>query len=101
MEPLNDNELQTVLRQWDPPAAPEHLERRIFGRRPKQPWYVWFLTGAIRVPVPAAAVLLVLLAALTYMTPRNPVPAREIRMSDFQPVSEMKPRIVKRPYESN
>ena len=47
MEPLNDNELRDLLRQWEAPAAPQHLERRIFGEPRKKPWYRWLLTGSI------------------------------------------------------
>lgn len=105
MEPLNDNELRHLLRQWEAPAAPPHLERRIFRGLPKRPWYRWLLTGSVRVPVPALILLLVILAALTYVLPRNrqalPVSGREVRLSDFQPVSELKPRIIRGVYENN
>ncbi len=106
MEPLNDNELRDLLRQWEAPAAPPHLERRIFGEPQKQPWRRWVLTGSIRVPVPVfALLLLVALSALTYILPRArqapPAFAPEVRLSDFQPVAELKPRIIRRAYESN
>ena len=105
MEPLNDNELRDLLRQWEAPAAPPHLERRIFRRPREQPWYRWLLTGSIRVPVPALVLLVVMLSVLMYVLPRNrqalPVSAREVRLSDFQPVSELKPRIIRRTYEGN
>jgi hypothetical protein len=106
MEPLNDNELRDLLRQWEAPAAPPHLERRIFGEPQKQPWYRWMLTGSIRVPVPVFAVLLLLVvSALAYFLPRTrqaqPAFAPEVRFSDFQPVAELKPRIIRRGYERN
>jgi fatty acid desaturase len=105
MEPLNDNELRDLLRQWEAPAAPQHLERRIFGEPRKQPWYRWLLTGSIRVPVPVFALLLVVWSALTYVLPRarqtSSAFAREVRMSDFQPVAELKPRIIRRDYDKN
>ena len=104
MEPLNDNELGDLLRQWEAPAAPPHRERRIFGEPRKQPWHRWLLTGSIRVPVPVFVLLLVL-SALTYVLPRSrPAPpafVREVSLSDFQPVTELKPRIIRRVYESN
>ncbi len=99
MEPLNDSELHDLLRQWDAPAAPPHLERRIFGGPRKRPWYSWLLTGSVRVPVPALVLLLVILGALTYVL--RPVSTHEVRLSDFQPVSELKPKIIRGIYENN
>ncbi len=100
MEPLNDNELSHLLRQWEAPAAPPHLERRIFGKPRKQPWHRWLLMGSIRVPVPVFVLLLLVLSALTYFLPRTrpaaPAPAPELSLSDFQPVAELKPRIIRR-----
>lgn len=105
MEPLNDNELRDLLRQWEAPEAPPHLERRIFAEPPKQPWYRWLLTGSIRIPVPALVLLLLVLSALTYILPRGRRPplatAPELKLSDFQPVAEVKPRIIRRAYENN
>ncbi|MEX2264305.1 MAG: hypothetical protein WD696_20290 [Bryobacteraceae bacterium] len=104
MEPLNDNELRDLLRQWDAPAAPAHLERQIFGEPRKQRWR-WLLTGSIRVPVPVFALLLLVLSALMYVLPRSrrapPAFAHEVSLSDFQPVAELKPRIIRRAYETN
>lgn len=105
MEPLNDNELRDLLRQWEAPAAPPHLERRIFGEPGKQPWHRWLLTGSIRIPVPVFVLLLAVLSALTYLAPHKrqvaPAPTREVRLSDFQPVAELKPRIIRRAYEND
>ncbi len=105
MEPLNENELHDLLHQWEAPAAPPHLERRIFGEPLKQPRYRWLLTGSIRLPVPVFVLLLLVLSALTYVLPRGrrPPPAAvpEVRLSDFQPVAELKPRIIRRAYENN
>ena len=105
MEPLNDNELLDLLRQWEAPAAPPHLERRIFGEPRKQPWHHWLLTGSIRIPVPVFVLLLLVLSALSYVLPRGrrapPAVMREVSLSDFQPVAEMKPRIIRRAYENN
>ena len=105
MEPLNDNELRDLLRQWKAPPAPPHLERRIFGEPRKRPWYRSLLTGSIRVPVPALVLLLVVLSVLVSVAVRNrralPVWAREVGLSDFQPVSELRPRIIRRAYEGN
>jgi hypothetical protein len=106
MEPLNDHELRDLLERWDAPAAPASLERRIFGEPERQPWYRWLFSGSIRVPVPVAAALLLLLwSAWTFLGPRRsstvaPV-AHELTFSDFQPVKELKPRVVQGNYEAN
>lgn len=96
MEPLNDNELNRLLKSWQAPAAPPDLERRIFGGH--SPWR-WLMTGSIRVPIPVFALLLVAIA-LAWMLPRTRAPQiaspPELKLSDFQPVAEMKPRIVGR-----
>jgi hypothetical protein len=104
MEPLNDDEMRDLLRQWEVPPAPPHLEARIFGR-PREPWFRWLLTGSVRVPVPALLLLVAVLSALTYLLPRerqaaSPAYMQEVSFSDFQPVAELKPRIVGRTYES-
>ena len=100
MTPLNDDELNNLLRQWPAPNAPAHIESAIFGAEPKPRRWNWFLTGAIRVPVPVALLLLILAGAAAYTLPRmrTPIPeaAREIRLSDFQPVSEIELKLVRR-----
>jgi hypothetical protein len=99
MEPLNDQDLQDLLRRWDAPPAPAHLEKRIFGERKKQPWYRWLVTGSVPVPVPALVLLLLALSVLSFVLPRNRQATftlvREVRLSDFQPVAELKPRIIR------
>ena len=52
MEPLNDEQLKEVLREWRAPEAPAHLEARIFASPRPIPLWRWLLTGSIRIPVP-------------------------------------------------
>jgi hypothetical protein len=111
MEPLNDRELKELLDRWEAPGAPASLERRIFDEtisheKGRQRWYRWLLSGSIRVPVPVAAMLLVVLWLAWSL--RAPVPrgsgaesARELTFSEFQPVKELKPRVVRSDYEGN
>lgn len=105
MEPMNDDELRDLLRQWEAPEAPVRLEGRIFGERPRQPWHRWLMTGSVRVPVPAFALVLLALSALAYVLPRGgqaparPAEVREVSFSEFQPVAELKPRIIRRSHE--
>jgi hypothetical protein len=103
MEPLNDKELRELLRRWEVPPAPAHVRSRIFGERP--PSWRWLLTGSIRVPVPAMALVLTILGAVAFLQPsKKEAPAvavREVRLSDFQPVSELKPRIIRSNHEGD
>jgi hypothetical protein len=108
MEPLNDGELRELLDKWEAPGAPAMLERRIFGdsERGKQRWYRWLVSGSIRVPVPVAAVLLAVLLLVWSLRPAGPrsgsAPvAHELAFSDFRPVKELKPRVVRSNYEGN
>ena len=50
MEPLDDKELNELLRRWEAPVTPPTLRNRI-PQRPSSRWR-WFLTGTIRIPVP-------------------------------------------------
>src|SRR5262249_44292244 len=61
MEPLNDKELNQLLRQWEAPDAPATL--RIPARPRVSPWQ-WLWSGRIHVPVPVGVLGLVLVAAI-------------------------------------
>ncbi len=99
MEPLNDDELNALLRRWEAPAAPPALERRIFGRPEPRGWWRWLVAGSVRVPVPVFVTLLVMLSALSYFAarthPARPAAVRELKFSDFQPVAKLQPRIIR------
>jgi hypothetical protein len=102
MEPLNDDELNALLRRWDAPAAPDALEHRIFPEPAKQPWYRWLLSGSIRLPVPVAVLLLLVFAsawAVVNSRRDNKPVAQELQFSDFEPVKELKPRVIRSKYE--
>ena len=49
MEPLNDDQLNQALRQWQAPGAPASLVL------PRRRWWQWLFTGSVRVPVPLTA----------------------------------------------
>lgn len=97
MEPLNDRELQTLLKSWKAPLAPEHLQPPL----PRRRWYAALWTTSVRIPVPVLALIVMAIIALQ-MIPRReranlpPDVLREIRLVDFQPVSEAKPVVVRR-----
>ena len=59
MEHEHDPELGNLLRQWRVPPHSAVLEVRVLGA--KQPWWRFLLTGSIRVPVPLALGLAVLM----------------------------------------
>jgi hypothetical protein len=70
MEPLNDKELRQLLRQWKAPDAPPSLRRPVLPGR--MPWWRWLLAGTVRIPVPMAVGVMVLLGIWGYL--RNPAP---------------------------
>jgi hypothetical protein len=98
MEPLGENELKQALREWEAPDAPPDLERRIFSRVPGAPGWRWLLSGSIRVPVPAGILVLVLLAFIAYSSYLS---RKAVTLSDFQPVKQLQPRIIRSAYEAH
>jgi len=52
MEPLDENELKRLLRQWEAPQAPRTLKQRVLPQQ--RPRWNWLLRGTVRVPVPVA-----------------------------------------------
>ena len=68
MESKHDSELNELLREWKAPEVPASLETRVLGSR-----HGGFMArlrglvlGYVRVPVPVACCLLVLIAAETW-----------------------------------
>ena len=104
MQPLNDDELRGLLRLWHAPPTPSGLEKRVLASanpsRFKQYWR-WLATGSIRVPVPVGIGLCVLLLLLAFQALRTPKQPAAGSLSQFQPVTELKPRIVRSSYEAN
>ena len=102
MEPMNDDDLSKILRQWEAPAAPHGLEQKIRARTRSQPalvrWFRWLLTGSVRVPVPVG---LCLLFVLIFWAVRDSRPAASTNLSEFQQVKEFKPRVVRTIHDSN
>src|SRR5262245_30221709 len=100
MEPMDDRDLNQLLRQWQAPGAPPHL-------RPPGPareaWWRWFVTGTIRVPVPVGLALAGLVAITMWMYAERRAPAastmpaddqRVVSLADFRPVQEVEWRVV-------
>jgi hypothetical protein len=104
MQPLNDDELQGLLRQWHAPPTPASLEDKVLAaaKPPSLKRYLrWIATGSIRVPVPVGIGLCVLLLVLVFQALRTPKQPAAGSLSQFQPVTELKPRIVGSSYEAN
>lgn len=97
MEPLDEKELNHLLRQWEAPPAPASLDRRVLPRRGS--WWQWLFTGTIRIPVPVgvAAVVLVGLWIHYAKAPATvPIarPAPTVSLADFQPVKQLEPQLL-------
>lgn len=88
MEPLNDVELNKLLREWKAPDAPSSFRPL---SSPKPLWK-WLLTGTIRIPVPLSAAVALILLVLTVqvLRPRTPPPGTQ-----FQPVRDVSPRLIR------
>lgn len=97
MEPLDEKELSHLLRQWEAPAAPATLGRRVLPRRGS--WWRWLFTGTIRIPVPVGVAAVVLVGLwLHYSKPSTSVPVAQpaptVSLADFQPVKQLEPQIL-------
>ena len=101
MEPMNESELNRLLREWKAPGAPLHL--RPPSRPPHEPWWRWFVSGTIRIPVPVGIALVALVATVWMSTAvkREPVVGTQppgdqpvVSLADFQPVKEVELRVV-------
>jgi hypothetical protein len=69
MQPINDDELQRLLREWRAPSAPPSLEMRVLAAA--EPAALrrllrWLTTGSIRVPVPVGFAVALLLLSLAF-----------------------------------
>jgi hypothetical protein len=102
MEPMDDRELNQLLRQWEAPGAPPHLRPPV--RPTREPWWRWFVTGTVRVPVPVGLAAAAALAAVWMYSAepsREPVVGTQptisqpvVTLADFQPVDEVEVRVV-------
>lgn len=74
MEPLNDKELNRLLRQWEAPAAPASLRVPGGPRRPSR--WQWLWSGSIRIPIPIGAAIVIVVAVFgIYSSRPEPRPA--------------------------
>ena len=97
---LSDEELDQRLREWKAPSAPAHLRAAVFPSRS------WWRTS-ILIPVPVACCLFVLLCAALFAAFRKETVRVEYRDSglsqkvEWRPVTELRPRIIRRNHATN
>ena len=90
---MDDRELQDLLSRWKAPnEVPPHIEQRIFGA---ENWWRWLLRGSVRIPVPVLGFAVLLIAGGYLFFRDGVVEKRELRLADFQPVSEIKVRVIR------
>jgi hypothetical protein len=97
MEPLDENELNQLLSEWRAPSAPATLKDRVFPRQ-RAGWWRWLFTGSVRVPVPVALAVVVLIALwIHYSKPAvRPTAAQPptVSLTDFEPVRQLQPVVL-------
>ena len=96
MEPLDENELKQLLSKWEAPPAQATLQGRVFPAQ--KSWWLWLLTGSVRVPVPVALAAAVLVGLwIHYSRPAAPTRGAQptsVSLADFQPVRQLQPVVV-------
>lgn len=104
---LSDRELDALLPQWEAPTAPARLRAAVFPEtaRPlwKKPWWKNLWRASIRIPVPVAICLAVLLAAACWQWSARVADRAVVRnrQPEVQPVAELQPRIIRRERVTN
>lgn len=96
MEPGDDPRLKRLLDEWRVPNAPDTLDQRVFGQ--PRPWWRILVTSGVRVPLPVAIAVSVLLVWLATLAVRDRVPDVEppgtsYDLRGFQPVNSVSVRI--------
>jgi hypothetical protein len=69
MEPLNDKELNQLLRKWEAPNAPASM--RLSAGRSRQSLWKWLWSGRIHVPVPVGVGLVFAVVAFGIYSGRS------------------------------
>jgi anti-sigma factor RsiW len=128
-EPERDDELHRLLARWSAPVVPDGMDERVlraFRRQTgtaREPWWSRLFTASVRVPLPVAVgvlMLLIVTAALALRPavppptagtagPSEPVQAARrgdvpvvsrTSLAGFQPVSEVTATVVTGPAET-
>jgi hypothetical protein len=126
-EELSQKELDELLQEWRAPAPPAHLRAALFPEVAR-PWWRRLWTVSIRVPLPVACCLGLLLAVAVWRT-AQPAPAKPtvvapaerrevpvepdrtaasklaaahgLTFNELRPVDELRPRIIRRKNAKN
>ncbi len=103
MEPLDDQELNGLLKEWKAPQAPARLGRRVFARPVSRSR--WLVRGTIRVPVPVGIAAVVILALWLFLRQSPPAPVVQApptgsTLADFRPVDQLEPTLVEKADET-
>jgi hypothetical protein len=100
---MTDDELKSTLETWKAPEIPHGQESRLLSAyhdRASGGFLRWLWSGSIRVPVPAAMLVLVAVTLWAiYLTRPRPVaigvPGESVSMTEFQPVRALRPTVVR------
>jgi hypothetical protein len=99
MEPLDDRELGALLEAWQAPGAPAGMRP---PRRAGGAVWNWLWRGTIRVPVPVLlAAVVVFMASVWWAVAARRLPEKHpptVTFTDFQPVKELKMRVIRSEY---
>jgi hypothetical protein len=110
MEPLDEKELSSLLREWKAPGVPSSLRRKVLVR--PQTWAQWLTKGTLRIPVPVALLAVIAILAVWLVvdgppgparTPETPIaqPVGASTLADFQPVPQLEPRIIEGSHDND
>ena len=95
MEPNNDPDLRELLREWEVPPASSSLDERVLRFRYSR-WH-YLLKGSVRVPVPVALCVTVLLAVGAWRLSQSPdSPPRILVKTERIEVPVVQERVVTR-----
>lgn len=83
---LTEQELDALLPAWQAPTAPSHLRSAIFPE--PEPWWQRLWNTSIRIPLPLAGVILLLLVLALWRSQRP-------QTRELQPVTELQVRIIR------
>jgi hypothetical protein len=101
---LSERELDALLPEWKVPMAPARLRVAVFPEG-RLSWWKRLWTGSVRVPLPVICVVLFLLAVLVWRNFNQRTIYRDRVMpslattgsesGELQPVTELRPRIIR------
>jgi hypothetical protein len=91
---LSDQELDRLLKEeWKSPRAPAGLREKLFPPHGGSSWWKKFWSTSIRIPLPVACGLTILLVVAGWRWQLRETGPQDI--PKFQPVVELRPRIIK------